>query len=153
MILYLISNKYQIYIWYFGYISEIYLTYIWYNIRYISDIIDIYLIFFLLKISKYRRKYLKSIQIISKKYQFFEKKTDIYHISRVLLTLGGGLHGFTPFWHFFYYIRLFRAPRRFLGAVKIATESWECILSDSQVWSTGVDLLGNISIPFGIVQL
>ena len=76
-----------------------------------------------------------------------------FHISRVLLSLRGGLHGFTPFWDFFYYIRLFRAPRRFLGAIKIATESWESILSDSKVWSTGVDLLGNISIPFGIVQL
>ena len=36
---------------------------------------------------------------------------------------GGVRHGFTPFWHFFYYIRLFRAPRKFLGAVKIAIES------------------------------
>ena len=44
-------------------------------------------------------------------------------ISRVLLTLGGVCNVFTPFWHFFYYIRLFRAPRRFLGAIKIATES------------------------------
>ena len=45
------------------------------------------------------------------------------HISRVLLTLGGVCNGFPPFWHFFYYITLFRVPRRFLGAIKIATES------------------------------
>ena len=53
----------------------------------------------------------------------------------------------------FYYKRLFWASRRFLGAIKIATESWECILSDSKVWSTGADLLGNISVPFTNVQL
>ena len=60
-------------------------------------------------------------------------------------------NGFPPFWHFFYYIRLFRAPRRFLGAIKIATESWECILSDSKVWSTDFDRLGNLSMPFASV--
>ena len=71
-------------------------------------------------------------------------------ISRVLLTLGGVCNGFKPFWHFFYYIRLFRALRRFLGAIKIATESWECILSDYKFWSTGVDFLVNIWIPAGL---
>ena len=89
------------------------------------------------------------------KFMFFEvlKPCKKCFISRVLLTLGGVCNGFKPFWHFFYYIRLFRAPRRFLGAKKIATESWECILVDSKVWSTIVDLLGNISVSFTTVQL
>ena len=44
--------------------------------------------------------------------------------------------------------RLFQAPRRFLGAIKIATESWESILSDSKVWSTGADLLARREIHY-----
>ena len=55
-----------------------------------------------------------------------------------------GICRFCRFSAFFYYITLFWAPRRFLGAIKIATESWECILSDPKVCSTGVDLLDNI---------
>ena len=60
------------------------------------------------------------------------------------------MHGFTPFWDFFNIIRLFRASRRFLGTIKIATGSWECILSDTEFWSTDVELVGNISITFSI---
>ena len=45
------------------------------------------------------------------------------HISRQNVSRHTGGHGFPGFWDFFYYIRLFRAPRRFLGAVKIAIES------------------------------
>ena len=43
--------------------------------------------------------------------------------------------------------------RRFLRAVKIATESCECVLSDQKVWSRGVDLLGNISIVLSLACL
>ena len=82
-----------------------------------------------------------------------KRLNEIAYISRQNVSRPSGGHGFPGFWDFFYYIRLFRAPRRFLGAVKIATESWECILSDPKVWSTGVDLLGNISIHFAIVYL
>ena len=63
----------------------------------------------------------------------------------------GGCFCVLPFWHFFLYIRLSRAPRRFLEVIKIATESWECVFSDEKFWSTGVDLLGNIFIAFSIV--
>ena len=40
-----------------------------------------------------------------------------------------------------------------MRVVKIATESWECELSDQKVWSTGVDLLGNISIAFSLARV
>ena len=162
-----ISKKYPDIFWIFGYkrpefISKKYPDIFWIYIRYISkypkNISKYPWIFWRISISiVYPRKYIQHVNIqISKKYP------DIFwiyygyismDISRVLLTLGGVCNGFPPFWHIFYYIRLFRAPRRFLGAIKIATESWECILSDSKVWSMGIDLLGNISAPFTNVKL
>ena len=69
------------------------------------------------------------------------------------MTRGAGPHGFSHFWHVWNYIRLFWVTRRFLRAIKIATESWECVLSDQKFWSTGVDLLGNISIAFSLTRV
>ena len=73
--------------------------------------------------------------------------------SRQNMTRGVGPHGFRNFWHVWNYIILFWVTRRFLRAIKIATESWECVLSDQKVWSTGVDLLGNISIAFSLARV
>ena len=74
------------------------------------------------------------------------------YISRQNMTRGVGVYGFSHFWHVGNYRRLFWVTRRFLRAIKIATESWECVLSDKKVWSTGVDLLGNISIVFSLAH-
>ena len=59
---------------------------------------------------------------------------------------GGGFPGFTGFDHFFYYINDFWATRWVLGAIKIATDSWDLLLQDLTFWSTSVDLLVNTSI-------
>ena len=63
--------RYQLYIRYISDILDIYLRYIWYNIWYISDFLDIYLIFFGLKISN-------SLAIISKKYSNNINKISIF---------------------------------------------------------------------------
>ena len=85
-------------------------------------------------------------------YQFFENNFGEY-ISRQNMTRGVGPHGFSHFWHVWNYIRPFWVTRRFLRAIKIATESWECVLSYQKVWSTSVDLLGNISIVFALAHV
>ena len=87
---------------------------------------------------------------------FIEKclcKYYISMISRNQVKQGGGFHGFPPFWDFFQCLYRFWAPRRVLGAIKIATESLEPILRVPIFWSTCVDLLVNISIPFVIVHV
>ena len=74
-------------------------------------------------------------------------------ISRNILrpyTIGYGL---VPFSEFFRLYQHFSAFRWVLEAIKIATESLECILSDPKIWSTCVDLLVNISTPSGTVHL
>ena len=63
--------RYQLYIRYISDILDIYLRYIWYNIWYKSDFLDIYLIFFGLKISN-------SLAIISKKYSNYINKISIF---------------------------------------------------------------------------
>lgn len=45
---------------------------------------------------------------------------------------------------------LFWVTMRFLRAIKVDTESWESVLSDSKVRSKDVDLLGNIFIPLSV---
>ena len=57
-------------------------------------------------------------------------------ISRQNVTRGRGVYGLFLFWHVWNYIRPFWVTRRFLRAIKIATESWECVLSYQKVWST-----------------
>ena len=66
-------------------------------------------------------------------------------ISRNTLTRCPSWHVHQPFWDVFYHIEWSWVIRRSLGALKIAIESWESILSDSKFWSTSVDLLGNKS--------
>ena len=94
----------------------------------------------------------KNLNITLNGYNYQVYELQLY-ISRVLLTLGGGSARVYIILGLFYYIKLFWAPRRFLGAIKIATESWECLLFEPIFWSTGVDHLGNISIPLAIVYL
>ena len=75
------------------------------------------------------------------------------YITRFTNPGGGSIHGFPPFWQVWKYIRLFWVTRRFQEAIKIAKESWECVLPDPKFRSTAVDLLGNILIAFETMQL
>ena len=74
-------------------------------------------------------------------------------ISRINLRPLCTFHGFPPFFEFFHLYRHFWSFRWVLGATNIATESLECVLSDPKFWSTGVDLLGNISTLTGTVHV
>jgi len=79
--------------------------------------------------------------------------SSLRDISRSHVKPISGFHGLKGFKHFFYCSHDFWAPRWFLRAVKIATESLEGILSDSKIWSTGVDLLVNILSYIQIVYV
>ena len=92
------------------------------------------------------------VEVIPKIPQFKKKVTQAMYLFSPFYIAPkydqrGGVYGFSHFWNFFLYITSFRATRRFLGTLKIATESLESILSDPKFWSTCVDLLGNISTP------
>ena len=54
-------------------------------------------------------------------------------ISRNALTRCSFYQVCKPFWQKFYYIQSFWATRRSLGALKIAIESWESVLSDFEI--------------------